>query len=176
MARGGPDVNAVVRIDRMSAELLVLLVPGVEVTPREGHVIVEVRRAGGRLNRLHVAQLVPANVIAREEVASERAMLVEQLGSPAVDHRHAAALRTNPSRRGIDEEHLRHRDVHVEATGRPVPERAGAHGEGHARPRYRLRGLESTAPIPQAPPPSASPFSALSGGLTDDASAPRGGC
>jgi len=160
----------------MSAELLVLLVPGVEVMPREGHVIVEVRRAGGRLNRLHVAQPVPANVIAREEVASQRAMLVEQLRSPAVDHRRAAALRTDPTRRGIYEEHLRHRDVYVEATGRPVPERGGAHGERHTGPRYRLRGVESTAPIPSSSTAVGLAFSALSGGLTDDASAPRVGC
>src|SRR5689334_15207184 len=132
MTRCRPDVDAVVGIDRVGDELLVLLIPDVEVVPWEGHVIVEIRRAGGWLNWLDVAQPVPANVIAREEIASERAVLMEQLRSPAVDHRLAAALRTNPSRRGIDEEHLRHRDFYVEATGGSVSERAGAHGEGHA--------------------------------------------
>jgi hypothetical protein len=142
-----PDVDAMVGIDRVGDELLVLLVPAVEVMPREGDVIVEIRRAGRRLNRLHVAQAIPAHVIAREEVASERAMLMEQLRSSAVDHRRAAALCANPSRRGIDEQHLRQRDVYVEATGRPVSEWAGAHGEGHAGRRYRPSGAGSTASI-----------------------------
>src|SRR2546423_6253235 len=137
MTGSGPDVDAVIGIDRVPDKPLVLLVPGVEVMPREGHVIVEIRRAGGRLNRLHVAEEIPADVIARGEVASQRAMLMQQLRSPAVDHRRAAALRTNPTRRGIDEEHLRHRNLYVEATGRPVSERARAHSEGHAGPRYR---------------------------------------
>jgi hypothetical protein len=112
----------VVRIDGVRDELLVFLVPGVEVIPGEGDVVIKTRRVRRWLNRFHAPQPIPGDVSAREEVARERPMPMEQLRIAAVDHGFTVPRRADPARRRLDEHHVAHGDVDVEPARGPVTE------------------------------------------------------
>ncbi len=178
MTGAGTHVDAVVRVAGVGVDGLVLFEPGLELVVGEGqvagqrwcaleragvrpHHVLELpildpqrpvggisleRTVGGVVGR---EQVLLANIVLGEVVDGQETALVQDLGTPAVDHHGVADHTPHPGLPILPVEDVgRTAALEVELAGRLRPERAGAEGEGHGCPPGRCGRGGASFPAP----------------------------